>query len=76
MSQEIRGRGNWEWQKRRDRIQHALYSKDLTTFDFVFFPQLKSDVRGKQLSDLDELHRESDPTKRHGLTWFDDIYAK
>ena len=63
MSQEIRGRGNCKWEIRRDRIQHAPYSTDLTTFEFVFFQELKSDLRGKHLSDLDELHRESDPTK-------------
>ena len=33
----------------------------------MFFPQLKSDLCGKRLSDLDELHRESDARKRHGL---------
>ena len=42
-------------------------SQDLASFDFVIFPQLKLDLRGKQLGDLNELHRESDPTKRHGF---------
>ena len=34
------------------------YSLDLVPLDIVFFPQLKSDLHGKQFSDLDELRTE------------------
>ena len=58
-----------EW---KIRIQHDPYSLDLAPFDFAFFPQLKSDLHGKRLSDRYELRTESD-LKR---TWFGDIYGK
>ena len=47
-----------DWKIRRDTVgynMHAPYSLDLALFDFTFFPQLKSDLHGKRLSDLDEL---------------------
>ena len=53
--------------KRHGRRQHAPYSLDLVLFDFAFFPQLKSDLHGKRFSDLNELRKESDLKKRHGL---------
>ena len=46
-----------EW---KIRIQHDPYSLDLAPFDFVFFPQLKSDLHGKRFSDMYKLHTESD----------------
>ena len=51
-----------EW---KIRIQHSPYSLDLAPIDFVFFPQLKSDLHGKGCSDLYELRTESDLKKRH-----------
>ena len=45
--------------KRYDRIQHAPYSLDLAPFDFAFFPQLKSDLHGERLSNLEELRTET-----------------
>ena len=42
------------------RIQHDQYSLDLAPFDFAFFPELKSDLHGKQFSDMYELRTESD----------------
>lgn len=36
-------------------LQDAPYSPDLAPFDFAIFPWLKSDLRGKRFSDLQEL---------------------
>ena len=49
-----------EWKIRRDTVGYSL---DLAPFDFAFFPQKKSDLHGKWLSDLDELRTESDLKK-------------
>ena len=53
-----------EDKKRYGRIQHArIHWILIAPFDFVFFPQLKSDLHEKRSSDLVELWAESDLKK-------------
>ena len=51
----------WKIRSRRDTIGYNMppYSLDLAPFDFAFFPQLKSDLHGERLSNLEELRTES-----------------
>ena len=44
-----------EDKKRYGMIQHAPYSLDFAPFDFAFYSQLKLDLHGKRINDLDEL---------------------
>ena len=53
-----------EWKVRKATVG---YNMSLAPFDFVFFPQLKSDLYGKRFSDLDELCTESD--LKNDMVW-------
>ena len=40
-------------------LTHPPYSPDLSPCDFVLFPKLNGELKGKHFNDLDELRSES-----------------
>lgn len=58
-----------------ERINHAPYSPDLAPMDFAVFPQLKSDLRGRSFSDIEELRMAvRTAVSAYDKSWYSDIY--
>ena len=58
-------------------LTHPPYSPDLTPCDFVLFPKLKEELKGKHFHDLDELRSESTRILySYPVEWFDQLYRQ
>ena len=60
-----------------ERINHAPYSPDCAPMDFAVFPQLKSDMRGRRFTDLQEIRMAvRKAISGYSSDWYSDIYNK
>lgn len=62
---------------RSKRLQHAPYSPYCAQMDFVVYPRLIGDLRGKRLDNMDELRVAIRPRlAMYEKTWFADVFNK